>query len=513
MQYVEHVNQTYYISEESKIHDGPYFAFIQSSGMGKTKIMYEACQELGKRTGWACQLVLPKGFTSLENENGPVFLKRLDFRVYNKSTLCTARDAATEVFDTLDAVFAKSQDAETLFLCFDETQVYLETERFRMETNANSKEMEEHPAFLFRCIRYWLRQKRSLLQILACFSGTFASLADIRCESDPSINLNSSRDFVLDACVGNQRQFHDKGSTFFDVFVQTTTMGCLKDSVTSPESSEYHRSVRFGRPLFSVFLNDGYLEEKELYILKRMLLSEDDWKKTSHALLFSILGTRVQMGQTTFQIASKLVSKGYANVVSVGDGKAQICFMNDPVCARLAMCMMDEEWRASDGYYCGQRKEWWNGKLQELFSHGICRPYKDDFGESMIALYMLMCGDILRKKASVDYTTFSVDLREWIQLLRFGGADAEPDSLLKEESNLPEGKRRSRVERSRRSPLVANAASNKTEQQKSFASKKRSRHWDTTITVNFIQVTRNYLRGYGFDWAGFFLRGFFEAPL
>jgi hypothetical protein len=59
----------------------------------------------------------------------------------------------------------------------------------------------------------------------------------------------------------------------------------------------------------------------------------------------SILATRVQMGQMSTETAYLLVSKGYANLVGFSNpGKVQICYFPDPVCARLAMAMMDENW-------------------------------------------------------------------------------------------------------------------------------------------------------------------------
>lgn len=82
-----------------------------------------------------------------------------------------------------------------------------------------------------------------------------------------------------------------------------------------------------------------------------LLLTDADngaWSLGSH---FSILGTRVQFGQTHFHLASELVSRGYA-VLSWFDAAseaniARICFQPDPVCAYIAMALMKEDFPVS----------------------------------------------------------------------------------------------------------------------------------------------------------------------
>ena len=141
VEHVKDVRSSYYGgNEDTKIHDAPYFAFIQSSGMGKTKIMYEACKKL-RSGGWACEFVLPRNFTSLEKKNGEVFSKRIDLERYKKLKPCTASDAATTVFDALDRAFENKQQAGKLFLCFDESQAYLRTEKF-LPKNEDNEETE-----------------------------------------------------------------------------------------------------------------------------------------------------------------------------------------------------------------------------------------------------------------------------------------------------------------------------------------------------------------------------------
>ena len=111
------------------------------------------------------------------------------------------------------------------------------------------------------------------------------------------------------------------------------------------------------------------------------------------------IGNRVQMGQTPIEIASHLVGYGYMNLVGVDDKVAHTCFMPDPVCARLAMCLMDENWNTTlkgHSQIQGWPKSWWVEKLKFIYSGDLCTPEKGDFGEIMVAFYFLFCANVLR---------------------------------------------------------------------------------------------------------------------
>jgi hypothetical protein len=107
------------------------------------------------------------------------------------------------------------------------------------------------------------------------------------------------------------------------------------------------------------------------------------------------------MGQTSTDVASRLVSRGYASQpCRFSDSKvAQICYHPDPVCARLAMAMMDENWKvnAKGSAVSGRSKQWWVERAVATFLSGLCRPDKGNAGEVFAALYLLFCGDLLRK--------------------------------------------------------------------------------------------------------------------
>ena len=55
----------------------------------------------------------------------------------------------------------------------------------------------------------------------------------------------------------------------------------------------------------------------------------------------------------------------------------------------------------------------------------MCRPEKGDAGEIFAALYMLFCGDILRKQENELMERFSVSLQDWFRLLKNGGSKEE----------------------------------------------------------------------------------------
>jgi hypothetical protein len=91
-------------------------------------------------------------------------------------------------------------------------------------------------------------------------------------------------------------------------------------------------TIQYGRPLFAKA------------ILNRVMLGaslaefEGDQKVE---FWISVHATRVQMSSTKLDVISQLVAEGYANLTGVTRNFAPFVFMPDPVCARLAMCMVN----------------------------------------------------------------------------------------------------------------------------------------------------------------------------
>jgi hypothetical protein len=163
-----------------------------------------------------------------------------------------------------------------------------------------------------------------------------------------------------------------------------------------------------------------------------MLLSNDSsqWNMDDRAV-YSILGTRVQLGITTsFYLASDLVSSAYSNLVSFEQYQykndvgivIQTTFMPDPVCAALAMGLMVPEWQLMNinqyESYSGKDRSFWSRKAMECFAKKLCIPEKGNIGEIMVALYMLFCGDVLRMEGDRTLRTFSVLLEEWYKIMK-----------------------------------------------------------------------------------------------
>jgi len=82
---------------------------------------------------------------------------------------------------------------------------------------------------------------------------------------------------------------------------------------------------------------------------------------------------------------------------------AQIAYLADPVCAHLAMSIMDPDWGITlpestehpSLTFQGKPSEQWVEKLLLILSHGLCHPSKGDVGELFVMLYFLFCGECL----------------------------------------------------------------------------------------------------------------------
>ena len=178
--------------------------------------------------------------------------------------------------------------------------------------------------------------------------------------------------------------------------------------------------------------------EKYKTIKKRLALSRWESSDRDNLSYFSILGSRIQMGDLNhFSDLSRLVAGGYACLVGFDQTKspglsssAQLAFLPDPVCAAIAMRYMNGHFstESSDDSY-----KVWVKKAAEAFTSHLCRPSKGDLGEVFVALYMILCGDILRKQKDKSLRTFSIALDRWLDLLRSGAKNVAKTPTRKEE--------------------------------------------------------------------------------
>jgi hypothetical protein len=323
------------------------------------------------------------------------------------------KDSAAEcMYEYLDSIFLSEDSklrknqplAKSIYVILvDEAQVLLH--------NEYSEE-----GFFFRCIRVWLRRKREEHPtVVVVFTGTTLALESYNDKSDRNLELIS---YLY------QSLYYHSGEETFPPFLTTTTTALFSwNAADGSTQTEYERSVWYGRPLFAVMQQYLDLEPKLSTILHRLLVAcradTTSWQSQEPSWL-SVLATRVQMGPTSVKMTSELVTRAYATLITADGKDAAFCsHLQDPVCARLAMGMMDEGWKYEDYdqsvAFTGKPKKWWTDKLLQLFSSGLVRPNQHNLGEVMVALYMLFCADECREGVKDDYTTFSISLSDWME--------------------------------------------------------------------------------------------------
>jgi hypothetical protein len=393
-------------SEVKKPYTAPYFPIIQSSGMGKTKLLFEFKNAQEKE---------PKKYKAiliLCNESGGEVPKQSIYDEILKVPTGKMESDRDYIRDQLLS-WKMAYKHKKLVLLFDEAH-------FLLKENG----------FPFRCVRHWLCEttNTSHASVAAVFAGTDSALANFYNEPpfSPGYSRGPTSAVKFFNCVWKQ----------YKPLYDLCTVGCCyKDHGSMPSETDFDKAVPYGRPLFTLMHRKDILKAAMPAILKRMLLSQSpaQWTRNIPAVL-SILATRFQMGQTAASIASTLVNKGYGNFTSftsLETGKderdhviAEFCYVTDPVCSRLAMCMMDKDWTignittTSDKVYIGQSPSFWTEKALEIFGIGICRPNKGDLGEVAAAMYLLFCGDLIRKRIDPMYTTFSISFADWLSVLK-----------------------------------------------------------------------------------------------
>lgn len=382
----------------------------------------------------------------------------------------------------------------------------------------------EKSGYIFRLVLLWLRNKH--VKVVAVFAGTTSKL-----------NFKFSEDFqqiqtdTRNAAKLHPGQFHKRGEKFFDTFYTTTTVGCLRGKSCSDAGSEYDRSIFYGRPLFAAMqLKNELTPTNTENILQRMLLQGGShvqgtaWSKNNTCCL-NILASRIQMGQTSVQIASDLVGRAYANLVDVDGDRMRISYPPDPVCARLAMCLMDENWSITlkdERTIKGMSKENWVKKVADLFSERIFTVEKGDFSEVLVAFYFLLCADEIRGEYSdKSYLTFSVPLEDWITSLN--KVEERDDAKTNEgchDEEMANDDDPMDVEEQKSSGNDNKRPRTRTTRNSEAASSDRGtgegqEPEQTKIFFNAIQICRNHLRGYASDWTSLcnqeFLRNIFNA--
>jgi hypothetical protein len=332
--------------------------------MGKTKLMYEFAQWTRKtpiKDINSCDLILSSAGVLVPKNSVCDF--KLDLRGFeSEESTHDATTTANQIYERLEKVLVTDRRTynfvpmkNTHVFLFDEAQVLLKT-HYGFE------------AFLFRCIRVWLRKKRNV-NVVAVFSGKSSAILNYAIQTD-LLKDGELLEVPPSRGLKDEDNFYSRGMKTFKPFFTLTTMAVLKPKNNEiPNQSEYEKSIHYGRPLFAIMHEQTDLNEKIETILKRLLLDtgKEGYDCTKHPdSMLSVLATRVQLGSTNLSVVSDLVAKGYANLTGVTNNFATFVYMPDPVCARLAMCMMDDQWRFSK--YMGKPKKWWSDAVKMLYS-------------------------------------------------------------------------------------------------------------------------------------------------
>ena len=417
----------------------PLLAMVQSSGTGKSKLVYE----LSRRRPTLRSILLRRDESNNDTKEKSKFDRVLTLERWNednrKKLGANLRNVVFEEClmaekEEMASRADASQGLLPIVLVFDEAQHLIST----------------GDGFLLRVLRWITRENPASreesawqrFQISVVVTGTSSTLRNYFPENEPE-PTGSTR--YLDVKGG----YLPSGTALFDPFFRLCTMGCLATGKVVGRPTEYERAIRYGRPLFEVMYQGGKLNEgAEFDIVNKMLLGAetDSWEKNLRSCM-SILGTRVQMGRTSEAVVSDLVSRGYAHLTYFDQENnkydsrlpnvASFTFFPDPVCARLAACLMDKDWRTSgeipqrdDSSYVqpqfsGRDKTFWTSRLSDIYTTGLCSVDKGDFGEMAVALYLLFCGDLLRKEKDDQYRTLSVDLDSWLSVAASMGSNVD----------------------------------------------------------------------------------------
>ena len=388
----------------------PYFPLIQSSGTGKTKLMFEYKQEMLGNDNIHCALILchDGNCTNMTGEKESIFTDYLDVSKYSAND-----EGRTQLGKLLnDLVETKKKKVKNVVLLFDESQHLIRTS----------------DGWHFRMIRWWLRRPERKISVVCVFAGTNTSLANYY--DEPIKQSTSSRDAGID---------YNKGDKLYPPFYEITTTGLVARTNGSQvgsidgNPSEFDVAVQYGRPLFARMHLKGELKCSLGQILLRMKGGVRDRSNDAVSLQqdFVVLATRLQLGQVSFDFASKLVASGYAHLTYFAPEQtavAEIAYLPDPVCAWLAMTQMIGGCNVIQNVgefqiQSGQHPSVWSDKAIKIYSSAFCRPEKGDVGEVAAAFYMLACGDELRSEQCKDLKKLSVPLEKWIAALQRKSGD------------------------------------------------------------------------------------------
>ena len=157
-------------------------------------------------------------------------------------------------------------------------------------------------ALFFRIVLLWLCKKRENTKIVAVFAGTTAKLKNFAIEDDLKAELETD----TRKAGSDPNEYFKRGRQMFTPFFSTTTIGCLRKNEDIQNiwtrHTEHFAATLYGRPLFAVMTKEEYKTFLPEAFARILLDDGESWEKNG-AVWLNILATRVQMGQTSFEIA------------------------------------------------------------------------------------------------------------------------------------------------------------------------------------------------------------------
>ena len=452
----------------------PYFALVQSSGMGKTKLLIELRKLYnGRGQKYVCKTIL-----CLD-----AFLNEQDQKkFYDYMLLVDTYKDAESIVKHVWAIMGHivhdvKESTEKVVLLFDEAQGLM-----------MGRDASGNTSLLFRAIRWWLRKQRDR-KIVAAFAGTTIALSNFFPPDPPQYGVSRNQKNLY----ANYKRGDADMKKLYPPFYELNTIACLRGKTpsrgTQATDPGFPQTAIYGRPMFAHYYLESTLSDKKLTeFAKRLVLSRTNYEKHLSSC-YSVLGSRVQMGAVnSFHTLSTLISSGYACLVDFrqqDDIKstpvARVSFMPDPVCATLAMRFMNENWRFGD--LKGKGRKFWVEQAEKAFTTKLCLPDKADASEIFAALYMLFCGDVLRQMTDTTLSTFAVSLDKWFGLLKNCGKEPISDKGEKNE----EGK--STLASKTETLLTEGEA--QTTQSRAKLEERVENIGEMTSTVSFVQVCRN----------------------
>ncbi|CAJ1935277.1 unnamed protein product [Cylindrotheca closterium] len=227
---------------QSKEYILPCFPLIQSSGAGKTKLLYESQCAMANDTVHVRLILCTNGNPpEMLSQNGSIFPETLDVSQFQ-----VGEEGQKKLSEKMATFVETNNKKKKVVLLFDESQ--------RLTSNSDG--------WHFRCIRWWLRlpDKPNGVNVVCVFAGTTTRLANYYAEQKHSTDSrNASVKYV-------------GGKKLYPLFCQLTTTGLVPRSdgskfgtvgegINGNIVTEFDFATQYGRPLFGRLQLNGKLKD------------------------------------------------------------------------------------------------------------------------------------------------------------------------------------------------------------------------------------------------------------